>query len=40
VVPGARGQEHVTIRGGGHFVQEDRGEELARVVASFVLSTS
>ena len=39
VVPGAQGQDHVTIRGGGHFVQEDRGEELARVVASFVLGT-
>jgi len=39
VVPGARGQAHVTIRGGGHFVQEDRGEELARVVTDFVLAT-
>ena len=39
VVPGARDQPHVTIRGGGHFVQEDRGEELARVVAEFVLGT-
>jgi haloalkane dehalogenase len=38
LVPGARGQEHMTIRGGGHFVQEDRGEELARVVAAFVLA--
>jgi haloalkane dehalogenase len=36
LVPGARDQPHVTIRGGGHFVQEDRGEELARVVAAFV----
>ena len=36
VVPGARDQPHVTIRGAGHFLQEDRGEELARVVADFV----
>ena len=36
VVPGARDQPHVTIRGGGHFVQEDRGEELAGVIVSFV----
>jgi haloalkane dehalogenase len=39
IVPGARDQPHVMIRGGGHFVQEDRGEELARVVAGFVLGT-
>ena len=36
-VPGARGRDHPTIRGAGHFLQEDRGEELARVVADFVL---
>lgn len=32
LIPGAQGQPHVTIRGGGHFVQEDKGEELARLV--------
>ncbi len=32
LVPGARGQPHTTIQGAGHFLQEDRGEELARVV--------
>lgn len=32
-VPGARGQPHTTIRGAGHFLQEDRGEEVAAVVA-------
>jgi haloalkane dehalogenase len=31
-VPGTRGQPHVTIRGGGHFLQEDRGPELAAAV--------
>jgi haloalkane dehalogenase len=35
-VPGAEGQPHVTIEGGGHFVQEDKGEELARVIADFI----
>ena len=35
-VPGAKGQPHVTISGGGHFLQEGRGVELARVVADFV----
>jgi haloalkane dehalogenase len=38
-IPGARGQPHTTIRGGGHFLQEDRGEDLARVVVSFVRQT-
>jgi haloalkane dehalogenase len=35
-VPGAAGQPHTTIEGGGHFLQEDRGPELARVVADFI----
>ena len=34
-IPGAAGQPHTTIEGGGHFLQEDRGEELARVVADW-----
>ena len=29
-VPGAEGQPHTTIEGGGHFLQEDRGAELRR----------
>ena len=35
-VPGARGQTHVTIVGGGHFLQEDKGRELAAAVVTFV----
>ncbi|MCW2513556.1 MAG: putative hydrolase or acyltransferase of alpha/beta superfamily [Mycobacterium sp.] len=35
-VPGARGQNHVTIAGAGHYVQEQRGEELGRIVSDFV----
>jgi len=38
-VPGAHGQEHVTIAGAGHFLQEDAGSELARVVADVVAAT-
>jgi haloalkane dehalogenase len=38
-IPGARGREHVTIAGGGHFLQEDRGPELAAAVVAFVRST-
>jgi haloalkane dehalogenase len=37
-IAGARGQPHTTIVGGGHFLQEDRGEDLARVIVSFVSS--
>jgi haloalkane dehalogenase len=39
VVPGAQGQPHTTIEGGGHFLQEDKGPDLAKVVASFVAAT-
>jgi haloalkane dehalogenase len=35
-IPGCAGQPHTTIEGGGHFLQEDRGPELARVITSFV----
>jgi haloalkane dehalogenase len=35
-VPGARGQPHRRIRGAGHFLQEDRGEEVARALVEFV----
>jgi haloalkane dehalogenase len=38
-IPGSSGQPHTTIEGGGHFLQEGRGEELARIVAAFVTST-
>ncbi len=36
LVPGAAGQPHVTIEGGGHFVQEDKGPELAQVLIEFI----
>jgi haloalkane dehalogenase len=36
VIPGAKGQPHTTIVGAGHFLQEDKGEELARVVVDFI----
>jgi haloalkane dehalogenase len=38
-IPGAQGQPHTTIGGGGHFLQEDRGEQLAEVVVQFVSAT-
>jgi haloalkane dehalogenase len=35
---GAAGRRHPTIKGAGHFLQEDAGEQLGRVVADFVRS--
>jgi len=40
LVPGTKGQPHTTIAGGGHFLQEDKGEELAGVVVDFIGRTS
>ncbi len=39
-VPGAKGQPHTVIKGGGHFLQEDRGEEFAGVVIDFITKTA
>lgn len=38
-VPGTKGQPHTTIKGAGHFLQEDRGEEFAKVIADFIKGT-
>lgn len=35
-VPGAQGQQHSVIKGGGHFLQEDRGPQLASVIDRFI----
>ena len=35
-VPGAKNQPHQTIRNGGHFLQEDKGPELADIIIRFV----
>src|SRR5262249_14151021 len=38
-IPGATGMPHITIEGGGHFLQEDKGEALAEVVVRFIHAT-
>ena len=38
-IPGAKDQAHTVIEGGGHFLQEDRGEQLAEIVTEFMRST-
>ena len=35
-IPGASGQAHTTIAGGGHFLQEDCGEQLAQVIVRWL----
>jgi haloalkane dehalogenase len=35
-VPGAAGMPHQTIRGAGHFLQEDRGEEVAQAIVKLM----
>jgi haloalkane dehalogenase len=39
LVPGAANQPHAVIRGGGHFLQEDKGEEVAQAIAAFIKGT-
>jgi haloalkane dehalogenase len=39
LVPGAQGMPHTTLAGGGHFLQEDVGPELARVVTDLIAAT-
>jgi haloalkane dehalogenase len=38
IIPGARHDRHTTITGAGHFLQEDKGEELAHAVLGFMQS--
>ena len=35
-IPGAKGQPHTIIKGGGHFLQEDAPEELSALINSFI----
>jgi haloalkane dehalogenase len=39
LVPGAANQPHSTTRGAGHFLQEDKGPEIARTISDFIHST-
>jgi haloalkane dehalogenase len=40
MIPGTKGQPHVMIEGGGHFLQEDKGEDLAGIIVDFIAKTS
>ncbi len=39
LIPGCAGRPHATLERAGHFLQEDQGESLARVVIDFVKTT-
>ncbi|TMB37186.1 MAG: alpha/beta fold hydrolase, partial [Deltaproteobacteria bacterium] len=39
LIPGCAGQPHTTIADASHFLQEDRGEAVAEVVAAFIART-
>jgi len=39
MIPGAKGQPHTIIKGAGHFLQEDKGEELAGIIVDFIKQT-
>jgi haloalkane dehalogenase len=36
LVPGAQNQPHVTIEGAGHFLQEDKGAQIAHLMNEFI----
>jgi haloalkane dehalogenase len=38
-VPGAKGRHHVTVERAGHFLQEDRPDEVARVIDALISGT-
>jgi len=38
-IPGTKGQPHTIIKGAGHFLQEQKGEELARIIVDFIKQT-
>jgi haloalkane dehalogenase len=36
IIPGTKGQPHTIIKDGGHFIQEDKPEELAKIILDFM----
>ena len=36
IIPGTKGQKHTTIVNAGHYLQEEQGEVLAKVIVNFI----
>jgi haloalkane dehalogenase len=39
-IPGAQGQPHVMLESAGHFIQEEKGAELAQITLDFIARTA
>ena len=39
LIPGTKGQKHTIIENGGHFLQDDKGEEIAKLMIEFMKLT-
>ncbi|MFT5166297.1 MAG: haloalkane dehalogenase [Saprospiraceae bacterium] len=39
IIPGTKAQPHTIIENAGHFLQEDKGEELAELSVNFIKTT-
>jgi len=39
-IPGTHNQPHVTIEGAGHFLQEDKGPQLAQIIVDWMAQTT
>ena len=37
-VPGAKNQKHCIINKGGHFIQENKPDEISKVISDFIFS--
>jgi haloalkane dehalogenase len=38
-IPGARAQNHTTVSGASHFIQEQKGRELGEIIVEFITGT-
>ena len=39
LIPGSSGMAHTLVENGGHFIQEDQGEMLAKLLIQFINQT-